>query len=133
MPIDGHPIPLAITETCTPSKLPVYPKIPRTDVTSLGDSRKFSAINFARRGSPGISTVRAKSPFSAPICGVIRQTSILSASSSRQHPANSPGYSCQYSFRRRKTAALILLTRMPDSVIEAFPVEKTSESIIAGL
>ena len=32
--------------------------------------KKFSAINFARFGSPGIKTVSAKSPFFASICGV---------------------------------------------------------------
>ena len=41
-------------------------------------------------------------------------------------------YSSQYSFLNLKTAALFLPTKIPDSEIEAFPVWKTSKSIIAG-
>ena len=50
--------------------VPIY----GTLVTSFTFSRKVSAMNFARRGSPGINTVFAKSPFSAVLCNVgIRQ------------------------------------------------------------
>ena len=64
------PMPDAMTDTILPLYIPVYPLIPRTPLTSTGSSKKFSAMNFARRGSPGIRTVFAKSSIFALLCGV---------------------------------------------------------------
>ena len=65
MPIEGQPIPVAITETLFPLYVPVYPKIPLTLLNCTGSVRKFSAMNFALSGSPGSSTDFAICPFSA--------------------------------------------------------------------
>ena len=55
-------MPEAMTVTGTPFHVPVWPWTPRTLLTSFGSVRKVSAINLARSGSPGISTVLAISP-----------------------------------------------------------------------
>ena len=70
MPMDGMPMPEAITVTGTPFQVPVWPCTPRTLFTSFGSVRKVSAMNLARSGSPGIRTVLAKSSFFALMCGV---------------------------------------------------------------
>ena len=66
----GMPMPEAITVTGTPFQVPVWPWTPRTLFTSTGSVRKFSAMNLARSGSPGISTVLAICSFAAAIWGV---------------------------------------------------------------
>ena len=68
--MDGIPMPEAMTETLFPLYVPVYPCIPLTLFTSLASVRKFSAMNLALSGSPGINTVSAKSPALASMCGV---------------------------------------------------------------
>ena len=67
MPMDGMPMPEAMTVTGTPFQVPVWPWTPRTLFTSTGSVRKVSAMNLARRGSPGMRTVLAKSSFLALI------------------------------------------------------------------
>src|SRR5918997_1529651 len=61
----GHPIPVACTETGLPLYVPVNPSIPLSPVTCRASSKKFSAMYFARSGSPGRRTLSAKSPGSA--------------------------------------------------------------------
>ena len=73
----GMPMPEPITETGTPLYVPVKPNIPLTLLNCFGFSRKFSAINFARNGSPGISTVFAMSPTLAVLCGVPLNSAII--------------------------------------------------------
>ena len=70
MLMDGMPMPEAITVTGTPFQVPVWPCTPRTLLTSTGSVKKVSAMNFARSGSPGISTVLAISPGLALMWGV---------------------------------------------------------------
>ena len=53
MAADGHPMPVAWTETGRPRNVPVYPSIPRSQFFCSTLSRKVSATYFARRGSPG--------------------------------------------------------------------------------
>ena len=50
---EGHPIPLACTETGLPSNVPVKPSIPRSEFRCTTSERKVSAMYFARSGSPG--------------------------------------------------------------------------------
>lgn len=61
-------MPEPCTEMRCPFHVPVKPSIPRTSLYSVASSRKFSAIHFARSGSPGNRTTGAISPGSAPMC-----------------------------------------------------------------
>ena len=61
-------MPCAITDTGVPLCVPVKPHMLRTSVTRRGAANQFSAMYCARRGSPGIRTVAAKSPGSAFMC-----------------------------------------------------------------
>ena len=70
MPIEAMPIPLPITETVFPLYFPVKPSMFLTLLKHLTSVRKFSAINCALKGSPGIKTLGAISPIFAEICGV---------------------------------------------------------------
>ncbi len=63
-------MPEAMTVTGTPFHVPVCPCTPRTLLTSTASVRKVSAMNFARSGSPGMSTDLAISPGFAFIWGV---------------------------------------------------------------
>ena len=46
-------MPLDCTDTGFPSKVPVYPSIPRSELRWTTSSMKVSAMYFARSGSPG--------------------------------------------------------------------------------
>ena len=59
MPILGIPIPVPITDIFLPLYVPVYPKAPLMALNWIGFSKKFSAINFALKGSPGKRIVSA--------------------------------------------------------------------------
>ena len=63
-------MPPPITDIFFPLYVPVNPSMFLTVLKHTGFSRKFSAINFALKGSPGIRTVFAISPSFALLCGV---------------------------------------------------------------
>ena len=55
----GHPMPVDCTEIGWPSKVPVKPSIPRSELTWRGWSKNVSAMYWAREGSPGKRTAGA--------------------------------------------------------------------------
>src|SRR5665648_520651 len=58
---------------------------PRTSVTRRAPSRTVSAMRWARRGSPGMRTSGAKSPGSAPMCGVAMEGNLARVRVTRRH------------------------------------------------
>ena len=64
------PIPLPMTDTRFPLYVPVYPSMPRTSLNNTASFKKFSAINLALNGSPGIKTTFATSSIFALLCAV---------------------------------------------------------------
>ena len=59
-----------MTDTRCPLYIPVYPSMPRTSLNNTASFKKFSAINLALKGSPGIKTTFATSSIFALLCAV---------------------------------------------------------------